>query len=246
VALRVEELTTDKVKGVSFEASHGEILGIAGLVGAGRTELVRAVFGADPHRSGRILVDGQPVTIRQPSDAIAHGIGLVPEERKTQGLVLDMTVANNTTLTVLRRISRWGVLHRGRRQALAGEYVSKLAIKTPSTRQIVRFLSGGNQQKVVIAKWLASQASILIFDEPTRGIDVGAKMEVRGLLEELARQGACIILISSELPEVLGMCDRILVLHEGQVAGTFDAAATSEEEVLHAASGLTLKPIAVS
>jgi ABC-type sugar transport system ATPase subunit len=237
--LRVEGLSTTKLlRNVSFEARGGEILGIAGLVGAGRTELVRAIFGADPLLKGAIYVDGKRCTISQPRDAIRLGIGLVPEDRKSQGLVLDMAVVNNATLTVLDRISRWSVLRMGRRQSLATDYVDRLAIKTPSTRQIVRYLSGGNQQKVVIGKWLASQARILIFDEPTRGIDVGAKVEVRALMDELARQGVCIILISSELPEVLGMCDRILVLHEGRVAGEFDAAWTSEEEILQAASGL--------
>jgi ribose transport system ATP-binding protein len=246
VALRVEGLSTPGLlRDVSFEARHGEILGLAGLMGAGRTELVRAIFGADPIESGTIYVEGQRCTIKQPRDAIRLGIGLVPEDRKTQGLILDMAVANNCTLTILNRISRWGVLRMGKRQGVAEEYVQRLAIKTPSTRQIARYLSGGNQQKVVISKWLASDARILIFDEPTRGIDVGAKLEVRGLLEDLARQGACVILISSELPEILGMCDRVLVLHEGRVAGEFDAAATTEEEVLHAASGLTLRAAAV-
>jgi ribose transport system ATP-binding protein len=199
---------------------------------------VRAIFGADPRESGRVFVAGKLASISHPRDAIRLGIGLVPEDRKSQGLVLGMPVANNCTLTILDRISRFGVLRLGNRKAVADEYVGKLSIKTPSIKQTVRYLSGGNQQKVVISKWLASQARILIFDEPTRGIDVGAKMEVRSLLGDLAQQGACILLISSELPEILGMCDRVLVLHEGRVAGEFDAAWTSEEEVLHAASGL--------
>ncbi len=245
VALRVERLCTAALlRDISFEAHFGEILGIAGLVGAGRTELVRAIFGADPIESGTIYLDGAPVAIASPHDAIRRGIGLVPEDRKAQGLVLGMPVLNNCTLTILDRLSRWGVLRTGGRQSIASDYVQRLSIKTPSLKQTVQYLSGGNQQKVVISKWLASNARILIFDEPTRGIDVGAKMEVRMLMEELARQGVCILLISSELPEILGMCDRVLVLHEGRVAGEFEAAWTSEEEVLHAASGLTLQPAA--
>jgi ABC-type sugar transport system ATPase subunit len=153
--------------------------------------------------------------------------------------VLGMPVLNNTTLTILDRLSSWSVIHRDNRQKIANEYVDKLAVKTPSVSQLVKYLSGGNQQKIVIAKWLASQARILIFDEPTRGIDVGAKVEVRELINELAKQGVCVILISSELPEILGMCDRVMVMHEGRVTGDFEAVWTSEEEILHYASGLT-------
>ena len=240
IALEVKGLSTKELlKDINFTAHWGEIFGIAGLVGAGRTELVRAIFGADPIQHGQIYVDGRQTTIKSPRDAIRLGIGLVPEDRKTQGLVLGMPVLNNTTLTILDRLSSWSVLQRGNRQKVADEYVDRLAVKTPSTSQLVRYLSGGNQQKVVIAKWLASQARILIFDEPTRGIDVGAKVEVRALINELAKQGVCVILISSELPEVLGMCDRVMVMHEGRVTGDFEAVWTSEEEILHYASGLT-------
>lgn len=239
VALEVKHLSTKELlKNVSFSAHWGEIFGIAGLVGAGRTELARAIFGADRIEKGAIYLDGQPVTINSPRDAIKKGIALVPEDRKVQGLVLEMPVLNNTTLTILDRLASWGFIHRRQRQDIAGEYVTKLAIKTPSVNQIVKFLSGGNQQKVVIAKWLASQARILIFDEPTRGIDIGAKVEVRELVNELVKEGVCVILISSELPELLGMCDRVIVMHEGQVTGEFEAEWTSEEEILQHASGL--------
>ncbi|MCB0154771.1 MAG: substrate-binding domain-containing protein, partial [Anaerolineae bacterium] len=240
IALEVKNLSTkDLLKNVNFTAHWGEIFGIAGLIGAGRTELVRAIFGADPIQSGEILVDGQSVTIKSPRDAIKLGLGLVPEDRKNQGLILGMSVLNNATLTILDRIAGWGIIQTARRRGIAEEYVAKLSVKTPSLSQQVRFLSGGNQQKVVIAKWLASQARILIFDEPTRGIDVGAKVEIRELVNELVKQGVCVIVISSELPEVLGICDRIMVMHEGRVTGVFEAVWTSEEEILHYASGLT-------
>ncbi|MEA4907604.1 MAG: ATP-binding cassette domain-containing protein [Chloroflexi bacterium] len=240
-ALEVKNLSTKnrRVKDVSFKARWGEIFGICGLVGAGRTELVRAIFGADAIEGGEICIDDKPVKIRSAKDAIHNKIGFVTEDRKGQGLVLGMPVNKNMTLTILDKITRAGVINMRQRSQIANEYVQRLSIKTPSLNQTVKYLSGGNQQKVVLAKWLATQAKILIFDEPTRGIDVGAKLEVRELINELVKTGACVILISSEMPELIGISDRIMVMHEGEVMGEFDPLSTCEEELLHYASGLT-------
>ncbi len=241
IALEVRNLTTKnkKARNINFSARWGEIFGISGLVGAGRTELVRAIFGVDPMETGEVFIDGKQVHIKGPKDAIHLGMGFLTEDRKRQGLVLGMPVNRNITLTILDHICKLGVIQKHQRTQIAGDYVDRLSIKTPSQNQVVKFLSGGNQQKVVLAKWLATQARILIFDEPTRGIDVGAKMEVRELMNELVQQGVCIILISSELPELLGMCDRIMVMHEGSAMGEFDPLTTTEEEILHHASGLS-------
>ncbi|MEI8131941.1 MAG: ATP-binding cassette domain-containing protein [Leptolinea sp.] len=240
VAIEVKNMVTknQRVKDVSFSARWGEIFGICGLVGAGRTELVRAIFGADPIMSGEVWIDDKQVRIKSPRDAIALKIGFVTEDRKGQGLVLGMPVNKNITLTILDRICKWGIIRTLKRNQTATYYVDHLSIKTPSLNQTVKYLSGGTQQKVVLAKWLASQAKILIFDEPTRGIDVGAKMDVRTLINQLVKSGSCVILISSELPELIGMSDRVMVMHEGRKMGEFDPLLTSEEELLHYASGI--------
>ena len=216
--LRVEGLTRRGVfEDVSFRVRAGEIVGMAGLVGAGRSETARVIFGADARDGGRIFVEGKPIAIASPDDAIAAGVALLPEDRKSQGLVLVLPVRQNISLATLGRFARFGVIRRRAREAMARRFVHDLRIRTPSTAFRVRNLSGGNQQKVVLAKWLASEPKVLIFDEPTRGIDVGAKVEVYGFMNQLAQRGAGILLISSELPEVLGMSDRVLVMHEGRL-----------------------------
>jgi ABC-type sugar transport system ATPase subunit len=225
------------VKDVSFTLKRGEILGFAGLVGAGRTETARLIFGVDRKDAGEILVDGRPVALTSPNDAVHAGLGLVPEDRGTQGLVLKLPVLENINMATMDRQSKAGWIDRGSLQRTASDYVQKLTIRTPHLRQKAMFLSGGNQQKIVLAKWLASNPKVLILDEPTRGIDVGAKAEVHALMSQLAQAGMGIIMISSELPEILGMSDRILVMHEGRVAGILDRAGATQERIISLASG---------
>ena len=234
--LRVEHLSRPGVlHDISFNLFRGEILGIAGLVGAGRTELARAIFGADPISEGRILVKGQPVQISSPRDAIRHGLALLPEDRKRHGLVLGMTVTGNITITMLDQFTRAGVMDLRKERSLAQQFVERIRIATPSLDREVRYLSGGNQQKVVVAKWVGAQADIFLFDEPTRGIDVGAKVEVYHLMNELVQKGAGVIMISSELPEILGMSDRILVMRAGRICGMFHRSEATPERILDAA-----------
>ncbi len=234
VVLEVRNLSSGRViRDVSFQLHRGEILGVAGLVGAGRTEVMRAVFGADPHDSGEILVHGQPVDIKTPRDAVGHGIGYLSEDRKRYGLALPMDVEANVVMASLRRFTgSLGRIAFKRTHQAALQYVESLAIKTPSVGQRAKNLSGGNQQKVVIAKWLTADTEILIFDEPTRGIDVGAKSEIYKLLNDLARQGKAIIMISSELPEILRMSHRILVMCEGRITGELTAGEASQERIM--------------
>jgi ribose transport system ATP-binding protein len=231
--LRVENLTQGKrLKNISFSLRAGEVLGVAGLVGAGRTELVRALFGADPIDSGRILIDGVPVTIRSPQDAIRHGIALLTEDRKRQGLILGMNVRENTTLSILGGLTRGWFTDRRKESAITQSFIDSMAIKTPNQEQLVSNLSGGTQQKVVLAKWMATQPKILIFDEPTRGIDVGAKVEIYKLMNTLAKQGVAIIMVSSELPEILGMSDRVMVIREGRVTGFLTRQEATQEKII--------------
>jgi ribose transport system ATP-binding protein len=238
-ALRVEGLTRHGVlHDISFSAYAGEILGVAGLVGAGRTELMRAIFGADPIDRGTIRVFGKPVKMDSPQTAIRAGLGLLPEDRKYQGLVLLLSVMQNVSMASLDRLLKWGLLQLGLEKQQTAEFISKLRIATPSTEQLVQYLSGGNQQKVVLAKWLASRSKVLIFDEPTRGIDVGAKAEVYMLMNSLVESGAAVIMVSSEMPELLGMSDRILVMHEGRLTAELDRAQATQELVLAAAMGV--------
>ena len=237
-ALTVKNLTRKGVlHDISFTVHQGEVLGIAGLVGAGRTETARAIFGADPIDGGTVELFGKAVKIRSPQDAIRQGIGLVTEDRKQQGLVLGMAVRENNTLANLDILSTLGFIRRKEEREVAEKYRADLSIKTPTIEQAVQNLSGGNQQKVVLAKWLYTGSKVLIFDEPTRGIDVGAKSEIYKLMNELAAKGVAIIMISSELPEVLGMSDRILVMHGGRITGELSRADATQEKIMHLATG---------
>ena len=222
---------------ISFTAHKGEVLGIAGLVGAGRTELARVIFGADPYDGGTIELFGSTIRVKSPQDAIKRGIGLVTEDRKQQGLVLGMAVRENITLANLDQLSFLNFIKAGEERRVASKYVKDLLVKTPTIEQTVQNLSGGNQQKVVLAKWLFTDSKVLIFDEPTRGIDVGAKTEIYQLMNALAKRGCAIIMISSELPEVLGMSDRILVMHEGTIAGELSREEATQEKIMHLATG---------
>jgi len=232
--LRVEGLRArgGRVRGVSFAVRAGEIVGLAGLVGAGRTELAEALFGVAPIEAGRVLIDGVERRFRSPHDAIRAGLGLLTEDRKRTGLLLNLPVAHNVTIAALGRLLRGFHLPLGAERRIADDYVGRLNIRTPSVRQIALRLSGGNQQKVVLAKWLYAQSQILIFDEPTLGIDVGAKVEVYRLLCELARQGAAILMISSDLPELLAMSDTLLTMRRGEITATLDPRKATQEEVL--------------
>jgi ribose transport system ATP-binding protein len=236
--LRVEGLCQGKkLQDISFSAYAGEVLGIAGLVGSGRTELVRAIFGADPVDSAKFYVMGKPVAIHSPSDAIRHGIGLLTEDRKQQGLFLLLSVRDNITMAVLNRLTRGMVTSRQKETALAQRFIDNLAIKASSQNQLAINLSGGTQQKVVLSKWLATEPHVLIFDEPTRGIDVGAKVEIYKMINQLAEQGVAILMISSELPEILGMSDRILVMQNGRIRGILTRQEASEEKIMEYATG---------
>jgi ABC-type sugar transport system ATPase subunit len=225
------------VEDVSFTLRRGEILGFAGLVGAGRTETARLLFGVDRKDAGKIWVDGKQVRINSPVDAVAVGLGFVPEDRGTQGLVLKLPVLENVVLPTLNNHSHAGWMDQRGLHNTAQTYVDKLDIDTPHLRQKAMFLSGGNQQKVVLAKWLALQPKVLIMDEPTRGIDVGAKAAVHALMSQLAQAGMGIIMISSELLEILGMSDRVLVMHEGRAAAILDRAEATQEKIMAYASG---------
>ena len=236
--LELRNLSSDNgVRSVSFTLHKGEIVGLAGLVGAGRTEVARAICGIDRVTGGEILIDGKKVRIHSPSDAVRHGIGWIPEDRKQHGLLLRMTVAQNTTMAILRRISNvLAMMNTKEEKDIAMRYVNTLSIATPSVNQIVNNLSGGNQQKVVLAKWLSSNPKILIMDEPTRGIDVGAKAEFHALMSQLAQQGLAILMISSEMPEIVGMSDRVIVLCQGRVTGEFQRDSMSQEAIMTSAT----------
>ena len=235
--LRVVNLSDGKkLKPASFHLYAGEILGIAGLVGSGRTELMRALFGADPS-VGEVYVEGRLVKIRQPSDAIAAGIGLLPEDRKIQGLLRELSVKLNITMPSLERMKVAGFMKSGEINATSRRYVERLNISPPQIDRLVRNLSGGNQQKVVLAKWLCAGSNIVIFDEPTRGVDVGAKAEIYGLMDDLIAQGKSIIMVSSELPEILRMSHRILVMREGAIVKELSRAEATKESIMVYATG---------
>lgn len=225
---------------VSFKVRAGEVVSLAGLVGAGRTELLESLFGVTPALAGSLTVDGKSIAPKRPSEAIAAGIALVPEDRKHHGLVLEMGAQHNLSLPSLARDQRAGFLNREREAAIFGEMREALRIKTPSAEQPVQFLSGGNQQKVVIGKWLAMKPRVLLLDEPTRGVDIGAKQEIYRLMDELAAKGVAIVFASSDMEEILGMSDRVIVMHEGRVSGELSRLELSEQSVMALATGSTL------
>jgi L-arabinose transport system ATP-binding protein len=235
VALETRGLTTARVRDINLEIRAGEVVGLGGLNGAGRSELALAIFGQDRLTAGSVLVDGAEIRLRSPADAIAAGIGLAPEERKGQALLLMRSVAENITLCVPERVSRFGFLRRAAQRLVAGEQVERMRIKISSLDQLVAELSGGNQQKVVLGRWLARAPRVLILDEPTRGIDVGAKAEIYRLIAQLAANGIAILFISSELPELIGLSDRILVMAAGRIVGELQRAEATEQRVLNLA-----------
>ena len=244
--LRVERLCNRQLRDLSFVLRAGEVLGVSGLMGSGRSELAHALFGVAPIETGRVLVRGKPVGPLSPAKAISQGMGLLTEDRKNKGLILDLSVSENIVLPSTDRLSHHGWLDVKSEESLARHFIRELRIKTPGSDQTVRFLSGGNQQKVVLSKWLACETDILIFDEPTRGIDVAAKVEIYQVINRLAANGKGVIMISSELPEILGMSDRILVMHEGAITAHFTRAEATQERVLSAALGRSQEEVGVN
>ncbi|MFT3888714.1 MAG: sugar ABC transporter ATP-binding protein [Arachnia sp.] len=237
VVLKVSDLSSKSLlRDINFEVRKGEILGFAGLMGAGRTEVARAIFGADPRTSGTIEMHGAPVNIHTAADAVRHGIGYLSEDRKHFGLLLDQDIKANTVMAAMKDFSSAGYIHDGKIKTVGVEYAKRLRVKTPSVNQLLGKLSGGNQQKVVIAKWLVRDCDVLIFDEPTRGIDVGAKEEIYELLETLSAQGKAIIMISSELPEVLRMSHRIVVMAQGHISGVLENKDATQENIMELAT----------
>lgn len=239
--LKVENITKHGMfENVSFELKRGEILGMAGLIGAGRTEVALSIFGRYKVDSGDIFLNGEKVCISNPRSAIIHRIAYVPEDRKGQGLDLNSRIKDNISISNMDRVGQGGIVNIGKENELVEEMIKVLRIKTPSAMQLAGNLSGGNQQKVVLAKWISRDIDVLILDEPTRGVDVGAKEEIHRLIVELARKGIGIIMISSELPEVLGMSDRILIMHEGKVTGIIDAKGATQEAVMERATAVNV------
>jgi ABC-type sugar transport system ATPase subunit len=235
IVLEVKNLTNDKVNDVSFKLRKGEVLGFSGLVGAGRTEIMQAIFGADPIESGEILIDGKAVNIKSPKDAIDAGIGLCPEDRKEQGLVLGRPVRDNISIAILNKLAKIGVINHKAETDISRNAIKDYNIKTHSVEKIVVELSGGNQQKVILGRWMSSGLKVIILDEPTKGIDVGAKSEIYQMVMRLAKQGIGVIFISSELPEVLNVCDRVIVINKGRITGELPREDVSEEKVLELA-----------
>ncbi len=241
--LEVSHLDSGMVKDVSFDLYAGEIIGLSGLMGAGRTELVRAIFGADPIENGTIKLDGEVIHVRHPLDAIEHGIVLGPEDRKKQGLCTELSIRENVGLANLDHIcNRWGVVRSGVEKELTRRAIKDLRIKTPSGEQTAKNLSGGNQQKVVLGKWLVRDARVVIFDEPTRGIDVASKVEIYSIMNDLKSRGIGVLFVSSEMPEVMGMSDRILVMCNGRITGNLVSKATTQDEILRCATQYNVQP----
>jgi ribose transport system ATP-binding protein len=237
VVLEVKNLQSEHLKEpANLRLYQGEILGIAGLVGAGRSELVRAIFGADKKLAGKIFIDGKAVTINSPGAAVQFGLGLVPEDRKSQGILSEMSVIENITITNLKKLTRAGFIKKRKETRAANSLVERLKIRLSSIQQSINSLSGGNQQKVILARWLDSNARIIIFDEPTRGIDIAAKAQIHQLMNELLNQGVSIIMISSELPEILEMSDRIMVMREGKISGELKRHEATEERIISLAT----------
>jgi inositol transport system ATP-binding protein len=238
VVMSVRGLTRKgRVEDVSFDLRKGEILGLAGLMGAGRTEVLEGIFGVAPIDAGEVLISGKKVTIKEPSDAIAHGLGLLTEDRKLTGIMGVLPVRDNMTIASLPRFSPAGVLQKRQMDEACRKQRDALAIKTPSLAQLIKLLSGGNQQKVLVSRWLLTTPDILMIDEPTRGIDVGAKAEIHRLMSTLAGEGKAILMVSSEMPEILGMSDRVLVMHEGRLTGEFSREEATQEKIMRAATG---------
>jgi rhamnose transport system ATP-binding protein len=239
VALELRNLCCDAaaVRNVDLTVRAGEIVGLAGLVGSGRTELARTIFGLTPAHSGEIRLAGRPVRIGNTADAIASGLAYVPEDRRRHGVIPELPISSNVTLAILSRLSRHGSIDFAEEIRIASEYLRRLRIKAPSMRTSVGTLSGGNQQKVALSRWLAANPSVLILDEPTQGIDIGAKAEIHALIGDLAAQGMAVLMISSELLEILGMSDRIAVMHEGRIVGVLDRAEATQEKILNLALG---------
>ncbi|MEK5444613.1 ATP-binding cassette domain-containing protein [Fredinandcohnia sp. FSL W7-1320] len=238
VFLEVKRMQNKQIHDIQFNLKKGEIIGIAGLVGSGRTEVVRALIGADDAQEKDVYINGQKVSIKNPTDALAHGIALIPESRKTQGLVLSQSIKNNISIPILRDLTNFvRIINKKKENEIVEQSIQDLLIKTPSSSQLVKNLSGGNQQKVVLAKWLNTDCKVLIFDEPTRGIDIGAKEEIYKLMRKLADEGLSIIMISSELPEILGMSDRVLVMHKGKIKGELPGSEATSEKVMYYATG---------
>jgi ribose transport system ATP-binding protein len=237
--LRVEGLSSpSRFRSVSFSVRAGEVVGLAGLVGSGRSEIAQALFGLDAEATGRVWVQGREMRLGSPADAMRAGVGLVPEDRKRQGLVLSMSALGNTTLAVLHRLTRWSFIRHRSERALAASYFDRLRVRAPGLDAPTAGLSGGNQQKLVLAKWLAAKSRVLILDEPTRGVDVGAKAEIHALIDQLAAGGSAVVLISSELPEVLNLSTRILVVREGQIAGELPRAEATQYAVMRLMAGV--------
>ncbi len=240
VVLEVKNLTMGKkLKNINFKLYEGEVLGLTGLVGAGRSELVQTIFGIEKAQSGEIFISDRNTKIASSNDAIKNGMGLVPEGRKTQGLFLKLTVRDNMTMAYLKHLKNFfGIIKSGKEKDIALEYVQKLRIKTPGLLQMVQNLSGGNQQKTIIARWLMNQPKILFMDEPTHGVDIGAKSEIYDIIDKLSKEGVSIILISSEMPEVLTLCDRILVMHDGEIKGELLHGEATQENIMAYAANL--------
>lgn len=238
VVLEARDISNGKeVKGVSFNLREGEILGFAGLVGAGRTETLKAVFGADKHAKGEVTLYGKQVGIKSPKDAIQYGIGFLPEDRKKEGLVTELSVLDNVVMAKPEKAISKGVFSAAKAREICVRFIRELMIKTPSESQKTKYLSGGNQQKVVLAKWLNCEPGVIILDEPTRGIDVNAKMEIYNIIVKLAEQGKSIILISSEMQEIIGLCDRVNIMFEGRISGELSREELTQEEIMKYATG---------
>lgn len=248
--LSVSNLSSgNKVRDVSLTLREGEILGITGLVGSGKTELARILFGADPYDSGKIEIDGKPVRMRSPADAIAKGVALVPEERRHEGLIIDMPIRENLSAASIRKLSKGSFINRKKENEQAEKLRKDLRIKCHNISQVVKYLSGGNQQKVVVGKWLATNGKIFMFDEPTKGVDIGAKSEIYRLIGDIAQSGKSVIFFSSETPEILGICDRILVMNKGRIVAELDRKDATNENLLYYSTGGTddnVKPSQVS
>jgi ribose transport system ATP-binding protein len=235
--LRTQNLNAELIHDINLTLYQGEVLGLAGLVGSGRTELARVIFGADPRTSGEIFLKGTPVHVHSPREAIDLGIGLLTEDRNKYGLIMQMNIRENVSLSNLREVLKGFFINRPKENAVARQYSNDLRIKTPSIDQEVEALSGGNRQKVVLARWLFTQSKVLIFDEPTAGIDVGVKFEIYNLIINLAKKGIGVLVISSELPELLGICTRIAVMHEGRLMGVLEKGEATQEKIMTLATG---------